>query len=346
MSPAEFEREPAIGAPDEGDVELSFEEESLKAINEIIVNDRGDGRKEDEAILETEESDEPSEDERPKKKRSTFDKRIKQLHAENKRHQEHIEQLETLNHELQLKAEENSRIAILQYEDALAQKLYATKQLIKQAEEDGDIDLKIDAQTDYSLLKRDKQDLEALKASRGMSEDKRAYTPPPQYERAPKDAEIALEPTLENWLEEHPFMDPRSDHYDKTLSNEVTKYSELLESKFKRAGKGNLIGTDQFYNRLNSYIKENIDGDMEGDIEDSLPEPRPLMKSPSNEVFTPQNSSNPVSRGNSQTHKITLSAEEKAFAESLPMVHPNGRQYTKEELWSAYASHKLKERNK
>lgn len=343
MSPTELEREPAIGAPDEGDVELSFEEESLKAINEIIVNDKGDGRKENEEVPETEENEEPVPEDKPKKKRSTFESRIKQLHSENKKHQEHIEELVALNHDLNIKAEENSRIAIFQYEDALNQRLYATKQLIKQAEEDGDLDLKIDAQTDYSLLKRDKQDLEALKASKGLSDNKAETPPPPHYERPPKEDKFPYDAELlEGWLEENPFMDVNSPHYDKNLSNEVTRYSDLLESKYKRTGKGHLVGTDQFYNSLNNYIKENI----EEEGEDSLPAPRPLMKPPSNEVFTPQNSSSPVSRGSSQIHKITLTAEEKAFAESLPITHPNGQQYTKEELWRAYASHKLKDRNK
>lgn len=176
-----------------------------------------------------------------------------------------------------------------------------------------------------------------------MYENKGAPEPLPQYEREPKEVEFPYDQELfEGWLEQNPFMDVNSPDYDKTLSNEVTKYSDIIEGRYKRSGKGHLVGTAQFYDTLNDYIKENI----EGDIEESMPSPRPLMKSPSHEVFTPQNSSSPVSRGTSQPHKITLTAEEKAFAEGLSVSHPNGQQYTKEELWRAYASHKIKEKNK
>jgi len=142
-------------------------------------------------------------------------------------------------------------------------------------------------------------------------------------------------PATRKFMDENKsWLDSASDDYDEEKTQDVIAYGANLERELTAQGRGAEIGTVAYYKKLNKYIEENwSDDDMEDEAEDEAPVKK---------TFGKQQTAAPVggrapSGNKEKPGAVRLSKEEVSFALSMPLKHPNGREYTDDEKLKAHA---------
>ena len=231
-------------------------------------------------------------------------------------------------------------------ENALTGQFQAARELAMMKLRDAKAREDIEAETKYmaeiseldaqsAQLKRYKIENEtrkpAEKEARGEPEQEPVVGFDAFYEKSP--------PATRKFMDENKdWLDPNSDNYDEEKTQDIIAFGANLERELAAQGRGAEIGTVAYYKKLNKYIKENWDEEME----DESTEEAPIKK-----TFGKQQTAAPVNgRGTGATvpksGSVRLSKSEVDFALSMPLKHPNGREYTDDEKLKA---HSLSKRN-
>lgn len=167
---------------------------------------------------------------------------------------------------------------------------------------------------------------EPVKAQREETADEPVVGFDAFYEKSP--------PATRKFMDENKeWLDPSSDDYDEEKTQDVIAYGANLERELAAQGRGAEIGTIAYYKKLNKYIKENWDDEMEDETEEEAPIKKTFGKQQTAAPVNGRSSGNGVSKPNS----VKLSKAEVDFALSMPLKHPNGREYTDQEKLKAHA---------
>lgn len=168
---------------------------------------------------------------------------------------------------------------------------------------------------------------EPVKAQREESQDEPVVGYEAFYEKSP--------PAQKKWMQENrEWLDPDSDDYDEEKTQDIITYGANLDRELDAQGRGAEKGTIAYFKKLNKYIKENWD---DSEMEDEADDEAPVKK-----VFGKQQTAAPVggrSSGNSaeKAGSVRLTKSEVDFALSMPLRHPNGREYSDNEKLKAHA---------
>lgn len=142
-------------------------------------------------------------------------------------------------------------------------------------------------------------------------------------------------PATRKFMDENKsWLDASSDDYDEEKTQDVIAYGANLEKELAAQGRGAEIGTIAYYKKLNKYIEENwSDSEMEDEAEDEAPVKKTFGKQ---QTAAPVGSRAP-SGNKEKAGSVRLSKEEVSFALSMPLKHPNGREYSDDEKLKAHA---------
>lgn len=142
-------------------------------------------------------------------------------------------------------------------------------------------------------------------------------------------------PATRKFMDENKsWLDQNSEDYDEEKTQDVIAYGANLEKELIAQGRAAEIGTIAYYKKLNKYIKENWDdNEMEDESEDEAPVKKTFGKQPN---AAPVGGRAPSGTKEKQG-SVRLSKEEVSFALSLPLKHPNGRDYSDDEKLKAHA---------
>ena len=112
------------------------------------------------------------------------------------------------------------------------------------------------------------------------------------------------------------WANPKSPHFDKEMYDEADNYSIRLARKYKLEGRGDEVGTEDFFNEITDYIKDSYDISTNPQASNSKPQSRDRMqmktdKSPPVGSVTRQT---PINQPSSKSRDIVLTPEQKEIA--------------------------------
>lgn len=282
----------------------------------------------------------------PKKKRSGKNQREKaQLYQTVDYLAQELDQIKFENEQLRAQNAYKDRLTATYADDSLESKSEQAKQILKQAIEDGDIDLQVRAQETVSQLQA-----ERLMVRQAASQPKAAL---PRYQRpyAPVDAPLpTINEDFEDFLEENPWADPNSNEYDETLRAEADRVADFMRKGLTVSRQVHRIDTKEFFDSIRDAIGSkygllpsvnNQYEDVQSQQRNKSPSYRPKTISPVNNMNNPYNSSgfNPMSR--SRNPADNLSPSEREIAHSLPLYDNQGKPKSDAEKRDHYAKGKM-----
>ncbi len=258
--------------------------------------------------MESEQSDEGIQEEKPKQKKGRVPgkTRINQLIREKYEAENETQALRAENERLKKLQENANNAAMAHYDNSVQLKMDRAKQLKAQAIEIGDVSAQVDADVELSRVAAQMEQLDAWKAQQSHKQreadvmhEQQQHNNQQQYQTPDLNEET------EEWLQENPWFDPRTSHYDADMQAEVKAYADALDRKLIRSGQEDKIMTREYFDAINGYVQKEFYND----------EPRQNrnlnMKSARGAQVAPVGNRAASGTPNSVNPKIILSAEEK-----------------------------------
>lgn len=198
--------------------------------------------------------------------------------------------------------------------------LEKAKQDKKRAIEEGDVDALIESDINLNKALRTVNDLEnwAQQAKQSNHENREQ----PRYPTSEQFNEVE-QAIANDWLEDHPYLQPTSRNYDPDLAAKVSKYINYLDNNLANNGQANLYFSDPYFETIDNYINE---------IRESPTRAPKKLESAEHigGVRTPYSGSS-SSRQSSPRH-MTLSADEKKISANLGISEEEYIKYKIQEL--------------
>lgn len=270
---------------------------------------------EPETQTHNEEEPESEEIEKKKKKNRSSEKtRISQLTRELRQAQAVTADVINRNQYLESKITQKEKENFTAQENYLTSQKERVKKYLTDALEEGDPakiaeanDLLGQYNAEILLMSRQKQNAQE------QPKNVPAYKPP-SYQEPIDDS---YQDTGKEWIEKNTWANPKSSHFDQEMYEEADNYSIRLARKYKLEGRGDEVGTTEFFDEITDYIKNSYD----------MPVTTPPLKQPSKERMQMKtDKSPPVGTVNRQTthteasprqRDMTLTSEQKEIAYSL-----------------------------
>lgn len=265
------------------------------------------------------ESDEEATEELEKKKkknRTSEKSRIAQLTRELRQAQSVAHDVLSRNQFLESRISQKEKESFATQENYLTAQKERVKKYLTDAIEEGDPskiaeanDLLSQYNTEILLLGKQKQSFQTEVPQQKSYEQ-------PYYEEP---AEIPYEEAGKEWMDKNSWANPKSPHFDKEMYDEADNYSIRLARKYKLEGRGDEVGTEDFFNEITDYIKDSYDISTTLQASNSKPQSRDRMqmktdKSPPVGSVTRQT---PINQPSSKSRDIVLTPEQKEIAYSL-----------------------------
>lgn len=303
--------------------EIAGEEETTQfPPNQEEVKEEISPHEEEQDIAEKTQSipesdDEATEESEKKKKKNRISEksRIAQLTRELRQAQSVAHDVLSRNQFLESKISQKEKESFTTQENYLTAQKERVKKYLTDAIEEGDpskIAEANDLLSQYNteiLINKQKQIVQT------EIPQQRSYTQP-SYEEP---IEIPYEETGKEWMEKNSWANPQSPHFDKEMYEEADNYSIRLARKYKLEGRGDEVGTEDFFNEITDYIKDSYDISTTPQASNSKPQSRDRMqmktdKSPPVGSVTRQT---PINQPSSKSRDIVLTPEQKEIAYSL-----------------------------
>jgi len=303
--------------------EIAGEEETTQfPPNQEEVKEEISPHEEEQDIAEKTQSipesdDEATEESEKKKKKNRISEksRIAQLTRELRQAQSVAHDVLSRNQFLESKISQKEKESFTTQENYLTAQKERVKKYLTDAIEEGDpskIAEANDLLSQYNteiLINKQKQIVQT------EIPQQRSYTQS-SYEEP---IEIPYEETGKEWMEKNSWANPQSPHFDKEMYEEADNYSIRLARKYKLEGRGDEVGTEDFFNEITDYIKDSYDISTTPQASNSKPQSRDRMqmktdKSPPVGSVTRQT---PINQPSSKSRDIVLTPEQKEIAYSL-----------------------------
>lgn len=199
--------------------------------------------------------------------------------------------------------------------------LERAKESKKKAIENGDLDSLMEADVAFNKAMHTINDLEkwAYSGQQGKAEPVRNNNyEEPEYGFNEREQEIARD-----WLEDHEYLNPKSQKYDVNLATKVIDFTNALDANLQRQGSSSAIFSDEYFDTVDNYIA-------------TVRKESPKNSKSSNSVApvgAVRNSYTSSVGGKSpNTTQIVLSPEEKMMASNMNVSEKEWLRYKLEDL--------------
>lgn len=260
--------------------------------------------------------EETEELEKKKKKNRTSEKnRIAQLTRELRQAQSVTHDVLTRNQYLESKISQKEKEAFTTQENYLTSQKERVKTYLTNAIEEGDPskiaeanDLLSQYNAEILLLGKQKQSFQT------ETPQKNSYQQP-SYEEP---LETPYQEAGKEWMDKNSWANPKSSHFDQELYQEADNYSLKLARKYKLEGRGDEIGTEDFFDEITDYIKNSYDVSTTP-LPPSKPQSRDKiqMKTDQSPPVGAVNRQSPINQPTQKSRDIVLTPEQKEIAYSL-----------------------------
>ncbi len=183
--------------------------------------------------------------------------KVKQAEADQLRAE--VERLRSLS-------EQNSQAAMTHFDDSVKLRSETAQQRLVKAIEEGDVLEQAKATAELTRAATEQHSIDSWKANQKYLESQKGrddYHEPsrevtPDYRPEP---EVSAE--TRGWLEENSWFNPNSTDFNPDLAAEVQNYDKVLASKYARTGQHSKIGSKEYFNEIDRYVKTEIFGEQE-----------------------------------------------------------------------------------
>lgn len=149
------------------------------------------------------------------------------------------------------------------------------------------------------------------------------------------------EPT-QDWLDANPYMNQEADEFDPDMAAEAKRFAAGLEARYTRRGEKDKIASQDYFDAIDEHMREEFpeafgdDGDQDGTQRPAArQQQRPAVR---RSPVAPAGRGAPRrDQGGNDGNTIRLTSEQKEMALSLPLKHPNGKNFTPQEKIKQYA---------
>jgi hypothetical protein len=265
--------------------------------------------------LDSEESGE--EIEKKKKKNRTSEKnRISQLTRELKQAKAFTHDVLSRNQYLESKITQKEKENFESHENYLTAQKERVKKYLTDALEEGDPakiaeanDLLGQYNAEILMVSRQKQNFQAHPPQNSYKQN--AYQEPTDTD------DDSYQEVGNEWIEKNTWANPKSSHFDQEMYEAADNYSIRLARKYKLEGRGEEIGTTDFFDEITDYVKNSYD------IPSSQPSPkqhsrdRMQMKSDKSPHVAAVSRQGTQSASPTKAKDIVLTPEQKEAAYSM-----------------------------
>ncbi len=289
-----------------------IKEESLLSLEE----DKKEVSLESQIDSENEIEPEAEEIEKKKKKNRISEKnRIAQLTRELRQAQSVTHDVLSRNQYLESKISQKEKEAFTTQENYLTSQKERVKKYLTDAIEEGDPskiaeanDLLSQYNTEILMLSKQKQTMQEISAETQPAYKQSSYQEPIDnpYEEAGKE-----------WMEKNVWANPNSTHFDQEMYEAADNYSLRLARKYKLEGKGDEVGSSDFFDEITDYVKNSYDIPSEPIYSKQPSRDRMQMKTDKSPPVGSVNRQSPHIQLPTKPKDIALSPEQKEIAYSL-----------------------------
>lgn len=256
--------------------------------------------------------------------------RIRQLTEHGQRMEQELERLRGLGQTADADKLSAQRVALSAHAERIDANIKLMQRDLKDAIAEGDAGKQAQIQTEISGLQAEKSNISGMLP---REEPKPAAAPSPPA-AAPKDTRPPAPPELMAYLNDRPFLLQGHADFDPELFKEATAHAAIIESRYKREGRGGEIGRSQAY-------FDDVDDRMAKEHPDLYEAETPGKNEPPTQRGKNQPGQPPVTRGGNGAGgdpggaQVPLSGEERTFAQQM------GYRYNPRLLNGAMKPHRL-----
>lgn len=283
----------------------------------VTPEDREEIQEAQQPIPETDpESEEDSEEtEKKKKKNRTSERnRIGQLVGEVKHLKSVVNDVLKRNEFLESKAAQKEKEAFATQENYLTAQKERVKKYLADAIEEGDPskiaeanDLLSQYNAEILLMGKQKESLQA------NPQPQNTYKQP--YYQEP--TETPYQEVGKEWMHKNSWANPDSPNFDQEMYEEADNYSIRLARKYKLEGRGDEIGTPEFFDEITDHVKQSYDISPPPPPSKPQSRDRMQMKTDQSPPVGPVNRQAPLNQAPLKAKDISLTPEQKEIAYSL-----------------------------
>lgn len=183
------------------------------------------------------------------------------------KHEAEVLRLREENEVLRQNSIQNAESAIENKMDSLKSKITAVERALFMAKEEGDAETEAKAQSLLTklLIQQDRinQQKEHFVYQKEYS-DNYAVDPLPSYNYYGDDSysepEEPSNPVHSQWLDANPWADPYSNQFDEGMYKVADSIAVVLNTKYEKAGRLDMIGKPEYYRELNREISNTYGG--------------------------------------------------------------------------------------
>jgi hypothetical protein len=294
------------------------EETPVEDINEesLLLKEEEEVSPESQIDSENEIETETEEIEKKKKKNRISEKnRIAQLTRELRQAQSVTHDVLTRNQYLESKISQKEKEAFTTQENYLTSQKERVKKYLTDAIEEGDPskiaeanDLLSQYNTEILMLSKQKQTMQEAPPQIPPTYNQSSYEEPidNSYQEAGKE-----------WMEKNVWANPNSTHFDQEMYEAADNYSLRLARKYKLEGRGDEVGSADFFDELTDYVKNSYDIPSESIPSKQPSRDRMQMKTDKSPPVGSVNRQSPHPQVSTKPRDIALSPEQKEIAYSL-----------------------------
>ena len=300
----------------EEDDPLSIPSQEIK--EEVVLSDDKEEVHEepqsiDEPKPEIEEENEELE-KKKKKNRASEKSRIAQLTRELRQAQSVAHDVLTRNQYLESKISQKEKEAFTTQENYLTAQKERVKKYLTDAIEEGDPskiaeanDLLSQYNAEILLLNRQKESFQANPIKNNSYQQ-------PSYE---EQSEAPYQEIGKEWMEKNSWANPNSPHFDQEMYEAADNYSLRLARKYKLEGRGDEVGTSDFFDEITDYVKHSYDISTPPPPSKPQSRDRMQMKTDQSPPVGAVSRQSPLNQTPQKAKDIVLTPEQREIAHSL-----------------------------
>lgn len=283
----------------------------------IPSEDKEEIHEEPQSTAEPEVEEETEELEKKKKRNRTSEKsRISQLTRELRQAQSIAHDVLSRNQYLESKISQKEKEAFTTQENYLTSQKERVKKYLTDAIEEGDPskiaeanDLLSQYNAEILLLNRQKESFQTNSSHQNShQQSQHSYEEP---------IEAPYQEIGKEWMDKNSWANPKSPHFDQEMYEEADNYSVRLARKYKLEGRGDEVGTSDFFDEITDYIKHSYDISIPPPSSKPQQRERMQMKTDQSPPVGAVTRQSPLNQTPQKSKDIVLTPEQREIAHSL-----------------------------
>lgn len=264
-----------------------------------------------------EESDNDKQEEEVKKRSRNVprDKRISSITKEKNQfkslYEDTLYEKKNLEHRLHLTEQQS----LENYERTLSANIDNIKRALISAKEEGDYNTEVEASDLLAQYSAEKLRVSQEKQRyQNISRQPTPQRPDPQNHHQNDEIDETYRANAMDWVKRNSWADRNSSNFDNEMLDEAADYEVRLAKTYKLQGKGDEIGTEDFWNQITNHVHEEFSVPLP---QKTQPKQERLTMNPQNSTVTPVTRTNIPSNSPRKSSPPPLSDLEKQYAHGL-----------------------------